>query len=132
MKVISWTHTIVATFRGYDGVHYQLECENPDTCEEVYIEGTWDSPLACHCEAPDCECRIGEHDFCVEYDGYVPEIGPLCRCEPVKGCGVQDWFANVGEEMLGVWDGPTVRVKVRTDWSVPDCPTLVRAMPEEK
>lgn len=132
MKVLTWTHTVVATLLGYDGVQYQLECPDPDNCpEEIYTERDWPDADNCRCEEFECSCRDGDHEDCSEYGSWVPSLGPICRLQRVEGCGLQEWFDNVGSDILSSWDGPEIRVKVRVYWE-DEGPMIVRAIPEEK
>lgn len=78
----------------------------------VYDEGTWPDEFTCRCtltvDGGGCRnCRDGLHDLCEQLEGYVEEVGPECRCEPMDRCGVEVWLEDVSPADLIDW---------RTDW----------------
>lgn len=118
-------HTLVIKHYGVDGEQYELECSDPENCDDVYDEGDWPDDVTCRCQESECECRIGEHDACYEYGYWISDLGPACRCVPWKGCGMQDWLHEAGIELLAEWKEPViVRVPVKVLWEV-DYPILV-------
>ena len=95
------THRLVVTI-GTDGwTNVAIECphEHPRPCAG-YEEGKWPDDATCRCADPACPCRQGDHGGCSEFGGYVADVGPMCRCEPMDECWYSHAVAEVGGEML--------------------------------
>lgn len=117
-------HTLELWWGGYDGLTYNLVCEDIRTCDDIYIEGDWPDATTCRCTEERCACRTGDHEQCSDYGSYIPDIGDECLAVPVDGCGYQDWFNNVGEEMIKAVPAQRITTfHAGWEWS-PDGPIL--------
>lgn len=65
-------------------------------CVVYYDDQKWPDEFTCRCKDMRCDCRLGDHGGCGEFEGYIENIGDSCRARVATD---ECWFVHAAEEV---------------------------------